>query len=327
MGLRTLAVLDQLKVLDGRVHDPRGSIPTGYPELDALLYRGGLTPGTLTLWAGRTQTRKSAAMYNMMVNISAQRIPVGFIALDETPAMVVAKLMSVLTGWSHEYIEDQWDEKDGKHARALYEETMTNFAIGTGGRPNEEDLDAWLNYPDQKPSVVFLDYLSLVYRNSYDGGETQRIQRAAEMLQTWKNKHDVALVALHQVGRQDHFSASGVYNGDTPLALESLKYGGEEPADIVLGNYRPARNELGNMDQANAQAVMGDKFDEDVYYWWRDRVKRYRNSTLLQVLKNRPGTKVTGEGYDDIELKSFGDSQKMVTDGQKVDEDGVMQNG
>ena len=75
------------------------------------------------------------------------------------------------------------------------------------------------------------------------------------------------------------------------MQLESLRSGGEEAADIVLGTYRPALCPLGNMSYSEAEADLGKDFDEDRWQAAQDRVRRFEHSTLLQLLKNRPSQK------------------------------------
>lgn len=322
MGLKALSVHDQLESWTDRVEDPRGAIPTGIPELDGMLRRGGLTPSSLTIWNGRTHTRKTTAVMNVIINQLDAGFHVGFLTLDEPIPEYVAKISSVILGVNHEDIEEQWKDELGERARQAYHQRAKNLVLADGVRPDEDDLDAWLGYLDTKPDIVYLDYLSLVHRNNFDGAEQQRVARAAELLQTWKRRHDIALVVLHQVAKTGEYSR---YNdGDVPLHLGSGLYGTEQVADLVFGQYRPALNRLGNMDFDTAQSELGDKFDEERWDAARARVKQYRNSTFLQVLKNRPGTKLTGAEHPDIELRSIGESQKMVTQGMRLDEEGMM---
>jgi archaellum biogenesis ATPase FlaH len=319
LGLQALGVAEQLGSWADRVLDPRGAIPTGFPELDRLLRRGGLTPGSLTMWLGRTHTRKTAATLNMAANMLDAGYKVGYLSLDEPIPEYVAKMASVFLGVSHEAIEDDWEGELGERAREAYAKRADNLYLADGVRPDEDDLDAWLNYLDWKPDIVFLDYMSLVHRNNFDGAEVQRIARAAELLQTWKRRHDLALVVLHQVSKTGE--ASKYNDGDVPLHLASAMFGVEQVPDIVFGNYRPALNRLGNLDQDAAEMEYGDKFDEEKWSAARARVKMYQNSTFIQVLKNRPGTKLTGQQYPDIEVKSVGESQKMVTAAMKIGEE------
>jgi hypothetical protein len=103
--------------------------------------------------------------------------------------------------------------------------------------------------------------------------------------------------------------SSGRYHGDTPMTLESLKFGGEEIADIVLGTYRPELNPLGNMEFQQAQADMGDKFDEEKWQLAQTRVRTSRDLTYLQLLKNRPGVHLDING---IMLRSPSEALAMA---------------
>lgn len=238
-------------------------------------------------------------------------VAVGLVGLDEAPHSYVAKVASALSGVSHEYIEENWNAEGGKAVREQYEELARNFVLSVGYRPDFASLSSWLDMAGvraTRPQVVFIDYVSLLTRDKYAGQEVQRVARLIEELQVWTNEEAVVTIALHQVGRMDE-GTGGRYHGDTPLSLESLKFGGEEIADVVLGTYRPALSPVGNMDISQAKAALGSNFDEDTYYEAVARVKKYRDSTFLQVVKNRPGTRTNEHG---IELLSVEDSMKMV---------------
>ena len=82
---------------------------------------------------------------------------------------------------------------------------------------------------------------------------------------------------------------------------------------------RPAMNQLGNMSRDIAAMVMGDSFDEEKWEDARSRVRRYKNSTMLQLLKNRPSTK--GESFEGVELYSPNESQFLEQKGDGVKDD------
>jgi hypothetical protein len=71
------------------------------------------------------------------------------------------------------------------------------------------------------------------------------------------------------------------------------------------------------MTYDQAQQYMGDKFDEETFADAVQRVNKYRDSTFLQLLKNRPGTRTNEKG---IELKSQGESMKMIPASETIDE-------
>src|SRR6266542_2414955 len=98
--------------------------------------------------------------------------------------------------------------------------------------------------------------------------------------------------------------------------LDDLKYGGEEFADVVLGTFRPALDPLGNMTQAQAEAEYGEDFDEHLWGNAVANVRKYWQSTFVQLLKNRPGEDLDLTG---MELRSAGKSQRMQLPGDRAD--------
>ena len=291
-----LTVDEQLEAWGKRALDPRASVPLGIGSIDTKLYRGGLQPGLLVILGGRTHTRKTGTMLNLMARMMRGGTAVGLIGLDEPTPAYVARLCSTLTvsdfadgsdGYDAEWLEDHWHEKEAEAARRLYVNQAKAFTLSKGTRPSMDALSSWLDAALVRPEVVFIDYLQYLFRGQYDGNDNTRVPRLAEELAVWTGKEDVVTIALHQVGRESK-SSGHHYHGDTPMQLESLRSGGEEAADIVLGTYRPALNPLGNMTADEAEADLGEDFNEERWQKAADRVKRYEHSTFLQLLKNRP---------------------------------------
>ena len=301
----SLSVTGQLGAVSERVNDPRGSFKSGYDQLDSLLYRGGFQPGLFCILGGRTHTRKTTLTANLISRMLDHGRKVGFISLDETPAQYTLKIMSAMFGVPHADIEEGWNTKPVQNMQAEYLDKAKHLSLTKGYRPNIEALDAWLSECEVhggKPEVVFHDYGSLMARANIYGGETQRILQMMEDLQVWTKKNQLVTIMLHQLNRD------GGDDGSTPVTLADLKYGGEEMADIVLATYRPALDELGNLEFDDARAASKKDLTEEDWEWHRDRVRRYQNSTMVQLIKNRPGTHLDKKG---IELLSYGESMLM----------------
>lgn len=309
---------------EARVRDRRPRVSTGLSGLDCDLHRGGLAPGELAILGGRTHTRKTTVALNMMASLIGRRVRVGFIALDETIAGYTAKLTSILSGLTMEDLEERWDHPEvadrREQARAKMADTLSTHK---SPRPSFDRLTSWLedeapfDCSNEQPQVVFIDYLSLLERAKFSGSEVQRVQRLVEDLQVWTDKHEVVTIALHQVGRMVEGNNLREH-GARPMTLESLKFGGEEVADIVLGTYRPANDPIGNMafDEAMAQGI-----DEDDWNDARSRVEQYQDITFLQLLKNRPGVRLNRKG---VMLRSPSESLHMVpAAGDELDETNV----
>lgn len=310
MAFGALTVLDQVGLVSKRVSDPRGTMPSGVPSLDQLLYRGGFQPGLFCIMGGRTHTRKTTITANMIARMLKAGRNVGFIGLDETQAQYTLKIMSAMYGLPHEFIENNWNTEGGIELRTRFLDDAAKLTLTAGYRPNMDELNVWLDEAEvngARPEVVFLDYISLLARDKYDGGETQRIMRLIEKLQVWTNEQELVTIALHQLNR-------GGDEGEHPVNLSDLKHGGEEIADIVMASYRPALDPIGNVDFDEAQAISDKQLTEDEWEKHRNRVERFRNSTLLQLIKNRPGTKLDKQG---IELLSVGETMQMRTPDEK----------
>lgn len=323
-GLLGLSPKQAVETWGRRVTDPRPRVATGYPSFDELLNRGGFAPGELVILAGRTRTRKTTVTLNLIANMLRQGVKVGFVGLDETPASYVAKLASVLLDVPFSELEDRWDDPDVREHVEEYKRLTKLLTLSKGYRPMLTDLTRWKGVAESdgvQMQVVFLDYVSLMTRDKYAGAEVQRVGRLIEELQVWANTEEVVLVALHQVGRLDEGSG-GRYHGDTPMSLEGLKYGGEEIADVVLGTYRPALDPVGHLNIDEARAYFPDSWKmEKVVEAWElavDRVEKYKHSTFLQLLKNRPGVETNFRG---IELLSPTRSQRMQEKGASIGAD------
>lgn len=301
----------QLELFNSYVNDPRGRIALGFDQVDRLLRRGGVAAGELVLIGGHTGTRKTTFMLNILVRMLRAGVPCGLVGLDEPDFSYIGKLLSTTSGVAVERIEDEWPNPA---LEAEYYTLADKLVTYEGHRPTLKELEQWLYESERehgiRPQVVFIDYLSELVRWNNDGGETQRMVRLAENLKIWTRENELTTICLHQVGRTDE--GTGVrYHGSTPMSLEGLRYAGEEPADIVLGCYRPSLDPFGNMSMDMAKLFKGSSFSEEEWQLACERVEKYQEYSFVQLLKNRPGTKVDRRG---IPLRSIGESIQMEED-------------
>ena len=269
------------------------------------------------LLAGRTGTRKTTVALNIALSLADAGVPVGFVGLDEQPWLYTVKMLSVHTGLPQEQIEEEWNEAQGRE----YRDDWQAYAQGrvhlfAGRRPGPQHLDAALSLAsleseEARPAVLFIDYLGLLSRSGdYQYSENSRVPRLVEDLQVWSTEKGVSVVLLHQLSRNDEHGGTNSRNaGHIPVTLSQLKFAGEDQADIVLGTYRPSMNPLANMAFDVAKEVLGDRFDEDEYWELKAMARKYKDSTFLQLLKNRPGTHREERG---IELLSPTESLRMT---------------
>lgn len=313
-----LSVEEQAKAWAEVSGDRRPRITTDWEALDAVLPLGGLRPGSLVAIAGRTHTRKTAVAINLTANLLKQEVPVLFAGLDEDVATYTVKLASAFTGIPHTDLGE-------REPVSAYTSQAERFTLTKGHRPSMEQLSAILEIADLGPSglrprVVFIDYLTLLYRDQYAGQDVVRVPRLMEDLKVWAGDEEVVCFVLHQVGRADEGGPHLRNHGHKLGTLESMKYGGEEAVDVLLYTSRPELDPLGNMDEDEARANRGKDFDLEDWQEAQHRVETNRDVTVLQLLKNRGGTRLCQAG---IRLRSIGESQKMVPADQMISAHGL----
>lgn len=315
-SFRGLGAQEQAALWQAYAADRRPRIKTGWPALDADLPLGGLRPGSLVAIAGRTHTRKTALALNLCANMLKADVPVLWVGLDEDTAMYAVKLASVFTGTPHTELE-LTDPLES------YTSQAHRLVMTQGYRPDNDQLAAVLSIADVdtdlRPRVVFIDYLQLLYRDRYAGGDVSRVPRLFEDLKVWAGEEEVVVFVLHQVGRQDEGAAHKRFHGHKPGTLESMKFGGEEAVDALLFTFRPELDPFGNMTEDDARSSV-EKFDLEAWQEAVDRVHAEENVTRVQLLKNRQGTRLNLQG---TRLRSVGESQKMRPADESVGEDGL----
>lgn len=312
---------EQLALVDASLHDTRQAAPTGVTSIDLALRRGGLLPGTLALLGGRTGTRKSTIMVNMVVSLAEAKIPVGLVGLDEQPWQYVVALMSAREGKTRNHVEDLLRNPEDPRGRRLREDWLDLKDLITlydGRKPTPDMLDAAAAQQERTPQVMFVDYLGkLAMPGARD--HLASITGLVNELAVWTTDSGISLVVLHQLGRNDEYGGSNSRNaGHVPVTLAQLKYGGEEDADVVFGAYRPAMDPIGNMELNQAKTALGKAFDQELYDDAVGRVRRFANSTFLQLLKNRGGEVRMEAG---VELISRGQTLQMTE--KEAEDDGT----
>jgi len=300
---RGLAVEEMKTVWATRATDARPRISSGWPMLDEMLNRGGFAPGEVVVLGGRTHTRKTTVMLNWCAALLRGGVTCGIVGLDEPTPSYIAKLASIFTGVPHAQLEDNWDDMQDRLGDEFWP-AMQNLWMSQGYRPDMDQLTDWrkMALTHERPRVIFIDYAGLLARDKYHGGDATRIPRVFEDLQVWTSDNEVVTIVVHQVSRGDHGREY------VPMQLDHLKYGGEEFADVVLATYRPALDPLGQCNEEQAQMMMGDSWDDVKWQAAVQKCRRYEHSTMLQLLKNRPGVHLSHEG---IELRSPSESMAM----------------
>lgn len=255
------------------VADDTVRIPTGFKTLDELL-RGGLRPGHVCLFLGRTGVGKTAVSTQVAVNAATAGHGVSIASLEMGREEMTIRALSAASGlpvWDVE--ETLLKMREGEEPpRVLMEASrqLRTLSVDDSNKPQWDDLARWVDESERvtgvRPKLVVVDHLKLMKRYGYPRGEAERVAQLSEDAKAFAKDTSVAALVFHQVGRS--VEASDRKNhGDIPLSMEDAMYGGEQDADYVFGVYRPELSP--RLDDVERQAVA--------------------NVMMLQVLKNRHG--------------------------------------
>lgn len=241
--------------------DPRPRIGVGLPFIDDAT-RGGLAKAECAMVIAYSSVGKTALGLNIIANNAD--VATLFVSIEMSWRQVVARLTAITTNVS------TWElESELKHGRSpgQFYETMTRFPLLLGNDSsdmNMKDISQSIHSAGERLNqpirLVVIDYLELVSGSGLIG-KAEQVDRAAVKTRALAKDNDCSVIVLHQVGKTDGSA------GHEPLSLDSGKYGGHQPFDMVVGMYVPRLNR--QLTGAERKAVEADLY--------------------LQLLKNRNG--------------------------------------
>lgn len=242
--------------------DPR--IQLGLPGLDDEFR--GISPGELLVFIARSGVGKTNWWCNVAVN--NLDVPQVFFSLEMKATLILARCVAIHYDLPYRQLEEAIRREDPV-VIACFDEAAERFSRIVVVDRVGLDIEAMKTYVDVASEhlgapvkLVGVDYLELVRTSGADrNSPATSVAQAAEALKDLSKELDLAVIALHQVGRE----AGGA--GGRPLEMSSARYGGETQADYLLGAYRPG---------------LDRDLDEGARYVLRHRV-------ILQVLKSREG--------------------------------------
>lgn len=216
----------------------RPGIKLGFPTLDARI-KPGLRPGQIAIPLAKTGTGKSCFLVNVAHNTRSRRVL--FLSLELTAVELFGMLRRVHFFWNPlSVITDM--ASDYPNLRIVDENRLREQDIATLIAEYTEDVG-------QPPELLVVDYLGY-YSRAFHGDSYSRTSDAVMQLKAEAKKHDVAIIAPHQVNR-------GAKDG-TPMEADAARDSGvvEETGDFVLSLYRP--------DQAIGSESMTGSFNMDL---------------------------------------------------------------
>ena len=198
-------------------------IPTGYPQMDALL-GGGLGPGDLFLIAARPSVGKSALATCLAANFMRNGICPAFFSLEMSKKQVATRLLCSY------YNKTQ--EEAYKEARQLICDLPVDIHLLIGINDLQSITAAILS---SDASVFIIDYLGLITSEKHSReGRFQvldEISRSIKNLAVQCNKPIIMLTQLNREIEKD--------KANREPYLSDLWGGGEKDADIITMLWDP----------------------------------------------------------------------------------------
>lgn len=199
--------VDRLKDM----RDNSKMISTGWAEIDKKLY-GGLEKGTLTIWAGQSNSGKSLFLQNQGLNWAEQGLHVVYLSLEMSEYLTAMRLDAMTTNYSTKEIMKNIDDvglkvqafKKGCKAGTFQIKQLPNGS-------NANDIRAYIKeYETQKQvkvDAILVDYLDLcspINKRVNPSDMFVKDKYVSEELRNIAVDLDVLMITASQLNRGSH---------------------------------------------------------------------------------------------------------------------------
>lgn len=205
----------------------------GIPGVDAKTR--GHRRGELTYVTGRAHSGKTQVILNSVHNNSDKHVLM--FTPDESPELVLSKLIAIRHGISSEALEERVKANDPEAIRLVQHAASSDFrkliVIDAGLRLEQmgQALDEAEDYWQDRCNACIYDYLELLPGDTGFNG----VAAKSTAVKGWTNDADVPMLCMHQGKRGDN--ERGVAQG-----MDGMRFGGEAEAIVVLEVYRKRDN-------------------------------------------------------------------------------------
>ena len=246
---------------------------TGFERLDKVL--GGLVEGTLVTIGGRTGMGKTAFAFNLLRNLSIEKIiSTLYISLESTEQLCTNMLIACTLNikyrglLSSQLVVEEWEKIDKELSRIanapVYLDTKSTYTIDDICKTVEESVQ------EHQVKIVFIDYLQLIFaKTGFTENRYLELNYITRRLKALAKEFNITIVLLSQLNR----NAEDEKRFEHRPVLTDLRDSGTicDDSDVVCFVHRP----------------------EYYHIYQDDKGNDMHNVALIIVAKNRLGN--TGE--------------------------------
>ncbi len=228
---------------DERVGISSKFVPTGFPNLDAIL-NGGIHAQQLVIIGARPSAGKTSICQNIILNASRLKKKCLFVSLEVDKRNVTLKFLSNLSSLETWKIcktkLNQFEEaaliraKSDLREMGIYTNDSSYLRIGQIGQIIKNQIEK------QPVDLVVVDYVQIIRGDDAKlKNEAQIIKDNTTLLKAFAKQYDVAMLALAQINRK------GVEGSRQEPTINDFKGSGgiEEDADVAIILHRDRSEE------------------------------------------------------------------------------------
>lgn len=302
-------------------YSKQARIPTGFDEIDKLMYGGLSTVEELLVIIARTNTGKSWVCTKMMESAQKHGFPVAYYS----PEMQSAFLATRFDTWrghfknSKLFIGD-YDENYYKYIKELTQESTSAYVIEdkdmTDG-VSVRKLESFVKKNDIK--LLIVDGISYMTDDERSSSDHEKYKHIASSLFSLSKKHKCAIVLVMQANRETKESRDDkgepfptIYNAegsDHPARIATQVFSLRQIFDKHVLDIRLEKSRMANntnpilsyswdVNTGNMQYIPGDPNEDPV----SNSVATINSETILPDNKVPDDDISLDDDYDDIEF-------------------------
>lgn len=234
---------------------------------------GGIVPTNLITIAGFTGQGKTFLALNMILDLAKQKIPAGFISLEQSESEINDRLIGILTGVSSNKLRRPKSLNESELNKISFQAlSKFDLPIYVNDRPLIEIKNKIKYWKDRfNVKVICIDYIGLMQSKTKFTSRERELAYYSEFLKITAKELDVIIIILSQLNR------AGKERPNIDNLAESI--GLARDSDFLFTIFKPLEAGLTKDDN-------GNKFDESTFVLKCEKNRHNKNKKQL-LLKLR----------------------------------------